>query len=335
MTSSALQQPPETAPRPAIGIVIPTFNRVDKLLTCLRHLEAQTCKDFEVIVVDDGSTDRTPEALAAYAKDAPFHFRFFSQANGGSALTRNTGIAHLTAPVCLLLGDDTYPQPDFVRAHLEFHRTHPSPLDAAIGYTRWSERGQKVTRLMRWLESDGVQFLFRELLQGEPPTWRHFYTSNLSAKTELLRQHPFDEGFPCYGMEDIELGYRLTRQRGLRMTFLRDAINEHVHPATFSQTCRRAEKVGIAMYQFEKLFPEERIALGRGWKGKIVSFLTGHRWALAAVTAVSRVLTAVWIPNPILLPTIYLHQIVGYRHAARQAAAAQVSQQYPEQKPVC
>lgn len=304
-----------------IGVIIPTYNRWDRLLQCLRYLEVQTCKDFQVLIVDDGSTDDTRAQIEQYQRTAPFRLTCLHQRNSGPAGARNRAIAHLSSPVCLMIGDDIFVTPDFVRLHLQFHQAHPQDEAVAVGLTRWSERDQVVTPHMRWLDSDGIQFSYGDLFKGVTPSWKHFYTSNLSVKTAYLRHNPFYEGFPSAGMEDIELGYRLTVNHGLQMFFLPDAIAEHVHPTTFAQSCRRAINVGAAEYVFGELWPEHRALRPKGIKGLLLYLLTSPWLILPGLTAITNLISRVWFPNPLFRRVLQFYGILGYDRAA--AAAVQ------------
>ena len=88
-------------PTVRLGVVIPTYNRSDALLESLAHLETQTCKDFEVVVVDDGSTDSTQSVMESYLRKTPLAIRYARQNNRGPAAARNLAISMLQAPVCL------------------------------------------------------------------------------------------------------------------------------------------------------------------------------------------------------------------------------------------
>jgi Glycosyl transferase family 2 len=297
------------------SVIIPTYNRMRHLAQCLKHLEAQTCGNFEVIVVDDGSSDGTLECLNTYGASAPMAFRSLHQANAGPARARNLAISQMRSPLCIMIGDDTFPEPDFVRTHVAFHETHPAVQDAAVGLTRWSEEGQTVTPLMRWLESDGVQFAYGPLLAGIPPDWHHFYTSNLSIKADLLGSSPFHEGFRIAGVEDVELGYRLTVTGGLRLTFLREAVTRHLHPCDFTGTCRRAQAIGEAMFQFDELWPDQRPDK-RAVKARILRALLRIPFFLPLLTFAARAATGVRCPNPLLARAIQLHTLAGYERAA-------------------
>lgn len=237
------------------AIVIPTYNRCEALQQCLAHLERQTRKDFEVVIVDDGSTDTTEAWVWEYLKRTPLSLRYLQQENGGPGRARNLAISMLEAPITLMIGDDIFPAPQFTTVHMRLHEERPEASVAGVGLTVWAEQGQQVTPFMRWLDTQGMQFSYGELLAGLKPDWKHFYTSNLSIKTALLRRFPFNESFPYAAMEDAEVGCRIQAEHGLEMVFLRDAVASHLHPMSFLQACHRMEKVGESSAYFAELWP--------------------------------------------------------------------------------
>jgi glycosyltransferase involved in cell wall biosynthesis len=83
------------------SVVVPTFNRADILRQCLAAFAAQTYHDFEVIVIDDGSTDNTK----SIARSFPF-VRYFEQAHSGSAKLINIGWRNATGDIVLTTDDD-------------------------------------------------------------------------------------------------------------------------------------------------------------------------------------------------------------------------------------
>jgi GT2 family glycosyltransferase len=242
-----------------LAVVIPTYNRAYVLMQCLKHLEDQNCKDFEVVIVDDGSTDTTPVRMEAYLRSTPLAIRYTCQENGGPARARNHAISMVEAPIALLIGDDIFASPALVAEHLQLHQKRPAESVAGLGLSRWSEKGQSVTPFMQWLDSDGVQFDYGPLLRGKSPDWADFYTSNLSLKTKVLKEFPFDETFPYAAMEDMELACRIEARNGLEMVFLPEALAHHLHPTTFAQACRRMVMVGESTAHFDPtLAGEER-----------------------------------------------------------------------------
>lgn len=253
-----------------LSIVIPTHNRSAALMECLKHLENQTFHDFEVVIADDGSTDDTAAQIEAYQNRTPLSVRYFRQQNSGPAKARNRAIAMVESPLCLMLGDDIFASSILIEKHVQLHQEEPDLRVASLGFTRWSTSGQRVTPFMRWLDEGNVQFAYPRLLAGEKPTWWHFYTSNLSAKTELLRRFCFNEQFPYAAMEDVELAYRITRCFGLEIKFLPEALADHLHPTTFRQACARMVRTGYSAGLFYDLWPEQRPPKARGRRQAIL-----------------------------------------------------------------
>ncbi len=301
-----------TSSTQAIGVVIPTYNRADALIICLQHLERQTTDDFEVVVVDDGSIDSTPERIQEFQQQTSLRLRYVRQANAGPAQARNLAVSMLRAPICLMIGDDIFASPDFVATHLQLHRERPESRVAGLGMTRWSETGQAVTKFMRWLDTSGNQFAYRYLLNGTPPDWKHFYTSNLSVKTELLRRYPFDVTFPHAAMEDMELGYRIQVQHGLELVFIPTAVAHHLHPTDFRRSCRRMVTVGSSAHHMYELWPQARPVSPDKFKQSILDMLLRNQWLLKPLVLFSDLLTRVWCPNPFMKTTLKVHYLIGY-----------------------
>src|SRR5215510_2656492 len=122
---------------PEVSVVIPTHNRLEVLAEVLQALEFQQgAPSFEVVVVDDGSSDGTSDWLRHRSFSLPL--RVLTQENRGPAAARNTGVAVASGRWVAFLGDDTVPSPTWVRDHREAHRRRgDDPHLAVIGYTGW------------------------------------------------------------------------------------------------------------------------------------------------------------------------------------------------------
>ncbi len=252
-----------------ITVIVPTYNRQEALKICLERLENQTFRDFSVIVVDDGSTDATLKVLENCYQNRRLCITLLQQENRGPARARNLAIRNARSPICILIGDDILVSPTFVEQHLKLHLESPEVDVVGLGLTKWDSNLQELTPFMVWLED--VQFLYKDLIAGTKPDWRHFYTSNLSFKTRLLQTDPFDERFRKAAFEDVELGYRLTKKDRLKMVFLPEAFATHLHPTTLLDGCRRMQTVGYAAYQFACYWPEAKsITLNGGWFKRIL-----------------------------------------------------------------
>lgn len=226
-----------------LSVIIPTRDRVDILTETLERLIAQeTVLPFEVIVVDDGSSDSTVAMVRSRAADSPVPVSVLEQGRRGPAAARNAGIAAARGTVCLFIGDDTWPQSDLVERHGWQHRRRPEPEAALLGHVRWAPESRP-SPFMDWLNS-GVQFDFAQIADPEDVRGSCFYTANVSAKRSfLVESGGFDEGFGHAAFEDIELGLRLDRA-GMHLAYDTAAVVEHFHPYDLQASLRRMRTLG-------------------------------------------------------------------------------------------
>ena len=73
---------------PAVSVIVPTFNRSKLVVNAIQSVLCQTYQDYEIIVVDDGSTDDTEEALTPYMD----RIQYVYQANLGASAAQNRGV---------------------------------------------------------------------------------------------------------------------------------------------------------------------------------------------------------------------------------------------------
>jgi glycosyltransferase involved in cell wall biosynthesis len=225
-----------------ITVLICAFNRAEVLLECLRRLEMQTFRDFDVVVVDDGSTDDTLAQARAFAAASILPMQVLTKPNGGLGNARNFGLQFVTAPVTLSLGHDIWPHPRFVEEHLRLHRDHPEERTAVVGLSRYFDPDRQITPYERYLESNGAQFSYGKISDGDRLDWHFFYTGNLSAKTSLLRRYPSNE--EIFFLEDAALGYRISQDGGLTVIYNARAVADHYHPASVAWSFERLYRAG-------------------------------------------------------------------------------------------
>ncbi|MFA5148610.1 MAG: glycosyltransferase family A protein [Candidatus Omnitrophota bacterium] len=120
--------------RPFLSIVIPTYNRKDLLKECLESLFDQTYpkEDYEIVVVDDGSTDGTEDLLRDMAAGHG-NLRYFRQENGGAYHACNTGIQRSSGEIIVFTDSDCAAPRDFLELTASYFKKHPD-ISACIGF---------------------------------------------------------------------------------------------------------------------------------------------------------------------------------------------------------
>ncbi len=239
-----------------LSVVVPTFNRLEVLPEVLAALGEQIdAPPFEVVVVDDGSTDGTAGWLSSCDLSVPLVFE--TQENRGPAAARNRGVQLASGEVIAFLGDDTVPLPTWLATHWQAQsepRGDERPV-AVIGYTGWHPR-TGTNPFLRYINEYGLQFGYALIDTPNDVPFNFLYTSNLSIPRRLLVEEPFDEGFPFAAWEDTELSYRLEKRFGLRLVYRSGARVLHDHPTSFERFCERQRRAGYNAVVFYQRHPE-------------------------------------------------------------------------------
>ena len=239
-------------PVPKLSIVIPTFNRASTLACTIDHIESQTvpCEDYEVIVVDNASTDDTRAVLEAKSQKH-FNLKFQFQPKPGAAATRNAGLRPALGNIVLFIDNDIVAEPDLVEKHLDYHAQ--SPRAAVIGtvITPWND---SVDPFLRYLRHRGIYNPYT--IASGPIDFSYYHTGNVSTpRSLLLEAGGFNEDFFLYGMEDIELGYRLEKL-GVRMIHGERARATHDYFPAYEDFIDRCEQAGYSLGKLIELHPD-------------------------------------------------------------------------------
>ena len=231
-----------------ISVVIPTYNRLPILEKCLRALESQTLHGaldgFEVVVVDDGSTDGTVDWLQRRGEQFP-HVRLIQQEHGGPAEGRNRGVHQANGDVIVFIDSDLVVTDSFLASH------------ARALERSWRHRGNRlsftygaVVNTANFENPTEERHKLRDL------SWAYFATGNVAIDRGVLEASGlFDTGFRLYGWEDLELGERL-RRMGVELVRCPEAVGYHWHPALRLEQIpdlvrveRERAKMGLVFYQ--------------------------------------------------------------------------------------
>lgn len=221
-------------------LIIPTYNRQDVLFEVLEALEKQDYKNFDVIIADDGSEKGASAEIEKWQFNFPF--RYLHQENKGPGAARNLGLKNLAADadIVFFIGDDIIPASDFLSKHLEYHKLFPEENKAVLGLTFWHESVRD--KFMDFLAPYGPQFNYSGFKDKDECNFQYLHTCNISFKRKFLQDMYFDEDFRAAAVEDTEFGYRLEKERGLKIIFNPNALAYHKHKYTRKQFLQRQKK---------------------------------------------------------------------------------------------
>lgn len=146
--------------QPEISICIPTYNRKEYLKETLASIFAQTYCDYEIVIVDDGSTDGTEQML----KEAGHNIRYHWQENRGDATARNKLIELAQGRYITFIDSDDLLMPDAVERMAEVVKREPDDIVVYGNYIGIDEHGNEAKRSKRKLYSGYVtQYLFQNI----------------------------------------------------------------------------------------------------------------------------------------------------------------------------
>jgi len=249
---------------PEISVVIATFDRAHLLDACLGSFADQTLDParFEIVVVDDGSTDGTGEVIQTWRHRLPIVGD--SIAHGGRSLAKNHGIVLASAPIVLLFDDDDRAAPDLLAVHLRAHREHPDERTAILGHTDWAPE-LDVTDVMRHATEVGMRlFAYPTLTPHQIGDWKLFWEGRISAKRSLLVDVGMHDTSLAYSI-DIEMAWRIARDGGLTVVYEPEARSVMARPIDLDGLLIRCREKGRAAWRLWRLHaadPDADAALG-------------------------------------------------------------------------
>ena len=243
-----------------ISVIIPTHNRLDILKKTLDAYNRQTLKKdcFQVIIVDDGSTDGTFDFLKTVQKTLQYKIKFFYQKNSGPNAAREKGIEESDYPLVLITGDDMIPTETLLEEHIKYHEKYSDINYSVLGFIDWHP-AIKLDSFKKYItEVSGDQFGFNFIDNLQLVPYQFFYTSNISLKKIFIEKLPyiFDKDFIYPAYDDIELGLRLT-EIGLKIVYNKSAIVYHYHNITIESFSQRAYNSGKMCWIFSNKQPSD------------------------------------------------------------------------------
>jgi glycosyltransferase involved in cell wall biosynthesis len=212
-----------------VSVIIPAYNAERTIAECLFAVQQQSWRDLEIIVVDDGSTDRTADIVRSFSG-----VHYIHQENAGPAAARNRGAAHAKGEWVAFTDSDCVPRADWIAKLME----KAGPGVHAVGGTYGiANPASPLARLVHYeiqmrhrIMPDRVNFL------------GSFNVAYLRSAFEEIGG--FDETFRAASAEDNDLSYRLY-YGGKNLVFARDSIVDHYHPEQLMPSLRTQRRHGF------------------------------------------------------------------------------------------
>jgi len=225
-----------------VSVTIVTWNSAQHLGECLASLAQQDCRDFEVVIVDNASSDQTRKIL----RDVESRWRvIYNESNAGFAAGQNQAIAASAGEWVLCLNPDVLLSPDFISALVRAGETHPEAGSLCGKLLRWDAAAQQhrtkiidstgmfFTRNMRHLDRgaeevdrgqyERMQYVFGAT--GAAAMFRRDFIRSVSVEGEF-----FDEEFFAF-REDADLAWR-AQLMGWKCFYVPSAVAWHVRRVT-------------------------------------------------------------------------------------------------------
>ena len=211
------------------SIIIPAYNGSARIGACLESLLRQSeGRDVEILVIDDGSTDRTADAVQRYGV-----VRLISQANAGPAAARNRGAGEARGEILLFTDDDCIPAPGWLDAMLAPFSSNEVVGVKGIYSTRQSQIAARFVQ---------IEYEDKYRIMAALPSIDFIDTYSAAFRRDkFLEMAGYDTSFPVACAEDVELSFRMSA-RGWKMIFAPAAVVSHTHPSTLTSYLKKKYK---------------------------------------------------------------------------------------------
>lgn len=272
---------------PAVSVIVTSFNRAQFLGAAIRSVLTQSFSKYELIIVDDGSTDATADIVEAFVDP---RIRVIRHAeNRGIPAARNTGLAAANGRYIAWLDSDDIARPGRIAAQVQYLDSHPATamIGTCAGTIDNDGRRRRGVRVPPFAHRDiEAWLLFRSAFQQ----------SSIMGRTSVLQQYLYRPDCPV--CEDLDVFIRLSREHQVA-NLPRLLIDRRVHPGQTIRTARAAirpietallatsiDRLGV-YYTADDL--RRHLLLGSGWTERHVPDQDYLAWA---ETWLAKVITA-------------------------------------------
>ena len=252
---------------PTVSVIVPTYNRWPRVGQAVASVLEQRYRDFELIIVDDGSTDRTATELARFG--GQLHYIF--QARSGVSAARNLGVRHSRGRLIAFLDSDDLWQPDKLQVQVAFMEKHPEVQICQTDEV-WIRHGVRVNPKLKHRKPSGDIFeRSLELCLVSP-------SAAMTTRELFHRSGGFDESLPV--CEDYDLWLRIARDYPVPLIDQALVVKHGGHADQLSHSLWGMDRYRVTALQ--KLLRagiagQQRRAVLRVWQNKLAVLASGAR----------------------------------------------------------
>ena len=200
-----------------VSIVVPVYNAENYLKRCVDPLVNQTLKGIEVILVDDGAKDRSPELVDEYAKNYPDIVKAYHKENGGEWSARTYGLKKATGEYVGFMDNDDIPEVTWAEKLYEAAKKNDADI-AFCGYDRvdWDTEKVIATEMTQYgTMTKDVDFNDDFIVYANPSLWNKLYRREIVKDLEFL---------PFRGCNDTLFLIHSYMSGVKRLTFIPDVL---------------------------------------------------------------------------------------------------------------
>ena len=232
---------------PRFSVIVPVYNRIDEVDDLLKSLSEQSCKDFEAVIVEDGSSQPCKDVISKYADKVDV--KYFFKENEGRSIARNYGLERASGDYFIYFDSDCVIPPNYFKTlSVALDR---NPVDCFGGPDAAHESFSSTQKAINYsmtsfLTTGGIRGGKVQLEKFVPRTFNMGYSRKVWEKVG---------GFREMFSEDIDMSTRI-RQAGFSIDLIREAFVYHKRRVNMKLFARQVYVFGMSRITLKLLYPD-------------------------------------------------------------------------------
>lgn len=193
-----------------VSVIVPVYNKQNQIGRCIESVKSQSYKNWELVLIDDGSTDDSAFIIQSYLSDS--RISYFYKENGGVSSARNMGIKKASGEWVIFLDADDYLLPNALFILLDFALSHGTLIAAANFYVEYNGK--------KYGQCEGRKRIVKNNFRSWYFMTCYFRAGSAIFHSSIVKRFPFDEFLSRY--EDIKWGFDV--MRGQKIAYTSDYV---------------------------------------------------------------------------------------------------------------